>query len=445
MELIVSRPVLADKLQVHISPDFVSIDQDDELYYDGYLSPFFEKDIQNLYGGKIVRFDNRPYFQIPNDFNVFTSCFMWNTRFSLRKPFTVAVDYNFIRKLIYCISQDPDFHFDKDYVDSIQLHDDNFIDNSHIWMNWDDHFISALVSNLNKEFLEFADVACRYLIPDYDFIYSIVSLKHAEFNIDFYVGSQKSLPLILAFSRFVSSDRGLAWRSEIESISMLQYYSDKPFNRAVTHQDGSDGHTFKFFITKGLSLKVYQKTTDHIRLELVFDGSFIKQRFHVWSFERVYPELYKFAQDFFKEINFEGILYLLSKETYNGSFICDFIDRFDPALGNVINSIYYNQPISDSQSVSKICSTPRLKRLFKSTMDAYGHRVYSYSPFHYTKRYKRLGPPKKLSPNKCTQCKSFYRSDLKICPYCHDVSQDSGFKDFMTKVNQSKEGGSIGF
>jgi hypothetical protein len=86
-----SRPVLPDKLQLHIIPGLLSIDDETELFYDDHVFPFFEKDIQKLYGSKITYFNgvkktSRPYLQLPNDFNVDTSEYIWNTRVCLEKP-----------------------------------------------------------------------------------------------------------------------------------------------------------------------------------------------------------------------------------------------------------------------------------------------------------------------------------------------------------------------
>lgn len=454
---ILSRPVLADKLQFHVSPDFLSIDYDIELYYDGHLSPFFEKDVQSLYDANIVYFDKRPYLHLPNDFNFLTSDYIWNTRIGLRKPFTVTFDFNFIRNILSLIKNKNDSGYNEKYHASIQLHDDNYIDKN-IWSKWDDIIILDIVSNIKYNCLAYADTAFRYLIEDHDLDYSIISLKHAEFNIDYNVGPDNSLPLILAFSRFIYSDRGLQWRSEIESISMVQRSNNNDFDRTITSQDGHDGHTFKFNITKGLSLKIYQKTTDHVRIELVYEKSFIRQRFHTFSFDKVYQSLYDFSKELFKAINFEGILYLLSKEINDNKSnvemkINDILTRYDAELSHIVNAVINSQSISDFRSISRIKGDNKLRCLFKSTLDDKGHRVYSYNPYKTQKRFRRLKPPckTKIKPARCPSCQSFYHTDLVRCPYCsdknpdHQLSDSKGFNDFMKKVYDYKERGYSGF
>ena len=451
--------MLADKLQLHISPDFLSVDDDDSLYYDGHLSPFFEKDVQQVYGANIVYFDRRPYFHLPNDCNPATSGFIWNTRISLRKPFSVVVDYNVIRNILTLIKGKPDGGYDERYHRSVQLHDDNFID-ARVWLKWDDVLVFDIVDNIRSRCLDYASLMFGYLVEGHELVYSIVSLKYAEFNVDYYVGSGNSLPLILAFSRFIYSERGLQWRSEIESISMVQQSSGGAFDRKITNQDGHDGHTFKFNITKGLSLKVYQKSFDHIRVEFGFEKSFIQSRFKVVAFDVVYPALYEFSQSLFKEINFEGILYMLSKEvsddkTVKEEKIIDFLRHYDSELLYIANTVICEQAVSDSKTVHRIKSDVKLRRLFESTVDSYGNRAYSYNPHKSvrSKRYKRLKPPSKtkLKPLQCVSCKSFYHSDAIRCPYCSEKNPNmtlfdsDGFTDFMKKVNEYKERGYSGF
>jgi len=461
MEKIQSRPVLPDKLQLHISPDFISIDSDTELWYDGHLSPFFEKDVQQLYNAKIEYFNGvkktrRPYFLLPNNFNLSTSDFIWNTRISIQKPYTITVDINVIRNILSIITQNPDSGYNKEYHQSVQLHDDNFIDNNKIWSRWDDIVIKDIEINLKNNLLNFADLVFRYLVEDHELKYSIVSLKHAEFNIDYYVGSNNSLPMILAFQQFIYSDRGWEWRSEIESIGMAHRSSPQNFDKSITNEDGNNGHTFKFNITKGLSLKVYQKSNDHIRVEIVFEGSFIKQRFHVYNFDIVYPELKKFAEDLFKEINFEGILYLLTRNIYQDSKIVNFIDKYDPILIPIIQCVIYEQPISDSKSINRIRSDLKLRPFFSRTLDYNGNHVYSYNPSKHQKRISRLRPPTKnkqlpKQSVRCNCCKSYYHGDLIRCPYCeeknpvHDTTKNPDFIDFLRKVDRYKEGGYAGF
>jgi hypothetical protein len=456
-----SRPVLPDKLQLHISPNFLAIDDDTELWYDGHLSPFFEKEIQQLYSAKMEYFNGvkktrRPYFLLPNDFNPSTSDYIWNTRISIQKPYTITVDFNFIRNILSIIKENANNEYNEKYHKSIQLHDDNFIDNVKIWSKWDDTLITDIEFNLKARILQCADSAFRYLVEDHELIYSIVSLKHAEFNIDYYVGSNNSLPLILAFQQFIYSDRGREWRSEIESIGMIQHSSQHNFDKSITNEDGNNGHTFKFSITKGLSLKVYQKSKDHIRVEIVFEGSFIKQRFHVYAFDKVYPELEKFTIDFFKEINFEGILYLLSKNIYQDSKIISFIDKYDPILIPIIQCVIYEQPISDTKSINRIRSDSKLRPFFSRTLDYNGNHVYLYNPSKRQKRISRLRPPTKnkqlpKQSVRCSFCKSCYHGDLIRCPYCeeknpaHDNTIKPDFIDFLRKVDRYKEGGYSGF
>lgn len=462
MNIIRSRPVIADKLQLHVSPEFLSIDDETELYYDGHLFPFFTREIQQLYGSKITYFNgvkktSRPYLQLPNDFNPLTSRYILNNRVCLRKPFTVVSDLNLIRNILFLIENDPDSGYDKTYHKSIQLHDDNFIDKK-IWSKWDDILIFDLTVNLKDKILKFANNSFGYLVDDHELIYSVVSLKYAEFNIDYYVSSKNSLALILAYQHWITSDRGRQWRSEIQSMSMVQRSTDNDFDRSLSSQDGHDGHTSKFYIAKGLSIKVYQKSDDHIRVEFVFEGSFIQQRFHTYKFDVVYPRLYEFSTELFKEINFEGVLYLLSKEGIENrnnieTKIVDFLEKYDSELLSVVNSIIHEQTISDRKTVNRICTDPKLRRLFNSVNTEGGHRAYSYDPYHRDKRYRqRLKPPskKKMLPAQCGNCKAYYHTDLVRCPYCaernlvHALSKDSGFTDFMTKVNRYKEGGYTG-
>jgi hypothetical protein len=459
MEIMRSRPVLADKLQLHISPEFLSIDDETELFYDGHLLPFFEKDILKLYGAEKTFFDGvkkskRPYLKLPNDFNPLTSQYLLNPRISLRKPFTVVIDYNLIRNILDIIKSDDTKGYDENYHRSIQLHDNNFIDNK-IWSKWDDILIFDLTTNLKHKMMDYANNTFRYLVDDHELVYSIVSLKHAEFNIDYNVGSKNSLALILAFQEFIYSDRGRQWRSEIESISMVQHSSSDDFNRMITTQDGHDGHTFKFNIAKGLSIKVYQKSEDHIRVEFVFDGSFIKQRFHKYGYDVVYPKLYNFSKELFKAINFEGILYLLSKgitENRNDieTKLFDILRRYDSELLDVLNKVVHNVAISDPKSIMRIRNDPKLSRLFESCLTDNGYRAYSYNPDK-TRRSRLRLLPKDIKPARCGYCKMLYPTDEIRCPYCleknpaHDISKDPDFLDFMTKVNKNKDGGYSGF
>jgi hypothetical protein len=460
--VIESRPVVPDKLQFHISPHFLSVDDEKDDLYSGNLSILFDKDAQSLYGSKITYFDGvrkgkKPYFQLPNDFNESTSGFLWNTRVSLRKPFTVAVDYNFIRHILTLVKADPESGYDQRYHESVQLHDDNFID-ERIWSNWDSYLIPGLETSFKDMLLSFANSTFRYLVPDHELVYSHVSLKHAEFNIDYNVGSNNSLALILAFQRFIFSDRGSQWRSELESMSMVQRCSKTVFDKDITSQDGNDGHTFKFYISKGLSFKVYQKSTDHIRAELVFDGSFIKRMLGKYDVDVVYPALLQYSKDFFKEINFDGILYLLSKHLWENrnnieKKVYAFFGKYDSGLLSILDCVVHEQGVSDRRLITRISCDPKLRSLFKRDIDQYGNPVYLYDPYNRGHRIRRLkpAPKKKLMPSWCSSCSSYYHSDLTRCPYCeeknpkHDIAHDTKFLEFMAKVRQYKDGGYRGF
>jgi len=427
----VSRPLLTDRLQVYISPKWTSINEEDLFLYDGNLHTYLFKESPF----KIVRFNRRPYIQIPDNWIGEYSKYVKNTRISIRHPFTVTTEFNFIRFLKSNIENDESY--DKNYADSIRINEDNFISYND-WKNWDSRIIKRLAEKIPNLLKDFANDVMQVLIPEHEINYEILSLKHAEYNIDYYVGRHKSLGLQKRLNKFILSKEGNSWRNELEAISVNQYSPKEKFDRNLSHKEGCFAQTIKFYICKGCHFKIYQKTTDHIRAEITFEGNYIKRKFGTYKLDYVYDPLRKYSKDFFKNINFEGILYLANKDKKidvvddtNVSKIYKFLDATMPQLSNILDNVIHNEPISNPTSMQMIKKNPEMKRVFSSVLTKNGMRIYKLnsSKWDLMKNIKaqlvKKPVVKRLPLLVCEKCGKKYRGN-----YCNSCRYNDLYDNF---------------
>ncbi len=430
-----SRPVLPDRLRLVVSPKFM------EASKDSRLEEFFRLGMQWAKENKVrVR---RYYKNGEQRINIdlpdrFFPEYVKHVSVSLKCPYSVSMEFNFIRFLKYVI-KNSDTHsknYRQDYEDLVLLEDDNFI-NYEQWSNWDSSLVSKLLKEgIFKVALKVAKIANSVIVEsggeeveNFCIVnYCNVTVKQAEFNVDFYVGNNLSAIAIDRFPTFFYSIDGREWRKKCGEISFQHYAPKGNCDLDITSKNGVAGHSFRFSITKGLFFKVYRKTRDHIRGELVMSKSFIVSRFKgSCGVTRLMRPMLEFSKDFFKEVCFEDTLECLMNDKQVVGMVCqlsplyDFIRGWKPALLDVCSSVLLGSPIIEKDAICMIRADSALRDLFVRSLNENGKYVYSYNP--------KAAHVQKMQ--RCAKIKKSQESeDLKMLRIL-------GLKDRWYKVNES--------
>ena len=140
---VISRSVLPDRIQVSITPDFMSIYDynDKKLVLKTKYKDYSNILIQNC---KLKKYENNRYrdkkdrlhymINIPCDID-----YVSNVRLDAFDPFTFSFKFNFIRFLRSKVVNQIDINYDK----SILLDEDNYISNK-VWKSWDNKLVYDL-------------------------------------------------------------------------------------------------------------------------------------------------------------------------------------------------------------------------------------------------------------------------------------------------------------
>lgn len=422
------RPLLIDRVQVSISPKFL-LDDDLISYFGSYFGSYlsFKKEYNILYIKKREQY----YIDVPSD--VINSWSFFNhAQIRMNNPYTVTAEFNFIRMLRDFIFTTERKNFNFDYDKKILVNEDNYI-NLESWSKWNRQAVSNLEKVVSGTCMSFADDVIKQYIMDFDVPFNFVSIKHIEFNKDYFVGRNNSSNVLHEIMQFLFSGSGVEWLSSLNSYALNFYGAE---DKKVMPNAYGDFYnpTLKFYIAKGIFFKIYRKTTDHIRLELTFEGNYIKRKFKTQNFDKVFLKLKRFAKAFFKKTMFKDVLDQVLTKTYNDGFayiskIYDVLDRYQPELSNILDSVIHENPVSDKDSINFIKKNRDFSKFFVSSYLGNGKRVYRYNPMEAVKqrgvkRVKRLKPPvKSVNPAIekkplfiCSECENTYTGDF--CPNC---------------------------
>jgi hypothetical protein len=306
----------------------------------------------------------------------------------LKHPYAISCEFNFIRFLRdYIRKYDAENkEFRTEYDKSILLDKDNYICYES-WPYWDTTIVTSLLNSIRDEALKIGKIASEHLVPDVILRYINVGVKQAEFNIDFYVGLNMSNLVINSFPSYFFSFDGKEWRMRCGEIALSHYAPKGNTNLDISSKCGEAGHSFGFKLAKGLFLKMYRKTRDHIRVELLMDRKFIYYKFKgSRDIFTILKPMLEFSKNFFKEIDFEHTLYeLISQKQHEFTIaqlypLYEFFEKWKPPLLDIINSVLYGDPIIMKDAIGLISGDSVLRKLFVRRLTDTGRWVYLYNP-----------------------------------------------------------------
>ena len=388
---IVERPLLMDRIQLSCSiPYIISIDKNkrdiienrNELsYYQSVLSEYLKD--KKEFGVYYDRAKKQYYIEVPESDYKKEFPYISHVRLRLDNPYTITIEFNFIRFLKYTI--EPNIAYNKDYDLSIRVADDNYIDDK-IWSGWD----SSLVKNIALQIPDickcFSDRIIELYIEDFSRKYNILTVKQIEFNKDYNVGHHRSADVLHEIMKFIISSSGTEWINDLSGHAISVY---KAKEKDITNRQFYGDHynpTLKFFMAKGFFCKIYRKTTDHIRFELTIQKQFIKNKFKKQGFESVNDGLRKIAKHFFKKSDFIGKIKESIDHSYSDHFsivdnVYDFLDKTYPELSYITDCVSHLNPIIDPDVIRFINSNERLRPYFERKYLKNGKKILIYSKF----------------------------------------------------------------
>jgi len=442
------RPMLADRLQISTSVNYQT-ELDNITYIDAITKAYlgFKKE----YKIKFNKFSNNYYIELDKYLIPFYS-YLGKPQLRLGNPYTITTEFNFIRMIRNFIKDDKTFNHS--YDKKILINEDNYINNK-IWRGWDAQLIKNLSKSIEGTCKSYAQEIIQFYVPDFDIEYKNVTLKHAEFNVDYNVGRNKSSEFLHELHHFIISSEGVEWIKKLNSYA-LNFYSAKDTNiKNINAYGDLYNPTLKFYIAKGIFFKIYRKTTDDIRLEITFEGNYIKRKLKKQTFSFVYPILRKIAKEFFKKANFEEILEKTRNNCYADHFaIIDsmygFLDGIYPELSYILDSICHGNALSNPEAIRFIRSHRNALDFFVPSYTKHGNRVYIFNPDEAHKpKLTRLKPPiqtKKKSQAVCrdplfvcSECGNEYTG--KYCPNCareHWRNHEDNIKKSINWWNDKK-------
>lgn len=399
------NPVKFDRLQINVTPDYLlSQDTKYENYKDYIIANRKLKDLSfKVFGtddkNKAYMIDVPPFLS-----------FVTNIRVNAFHPYSVSFKLNFIRLLRDRIQNDSSFN--SEYDKKILLDEDNYL-TPDIWTKWNTNIVSYLINNLNDLCLDIADNSMSFIIPYHEIQYQNVTVKHVETNIDYNVGTNKSLYYMKLFSNYITSDQGNDFRNKVGEVA-LKHRIPFSLSDTPTTIEKNETVSIQFQICKSLFCKVYRKTRDHIRFELLFESPYIKNKFKKIigdnstsaNIKRILKPALEFSKDFFKGVKLDSFLnelYVSSNHYYeieHSSKSTDFFRQVCPEINDIISCIDNNMPITDKDTISFIKRNPEMSKRFKREHLKNGKKYYTYNITNLDKpKVKRLLPyPTKKAP-----------------------------------------------
>lgn len=388
---IIKRPTLPDRIQVSVTPSYMSI-----YDYDG-SKPLIKSKYKNLSktlisNSKLKKYQSKRYtdkkgkfhyvIDIPSDCEYIT-----NIRMDAIPPFTVSFKLNFIRLLRSKIQNADKDHFNSQYDKDILLDENNYISNE-IWTKWDTDLVSSLLNSLNDIILSHVERIVSSFYPPSEIQYERVTVNQIETNIDYTVPINQSLFFMNKFSDFINSDKGLIFRKTVGEIA-LKRRIPYGLSSEPTTIDKNETISIQFQICKGLFAKIYRKTRDHIRFELTFQKPYLQTKFKnidekpssSTNIKRITKAVMEFSKDFFKDVNFSQYLEQISQsDKYNLIFnqlnpVYEFFRKTEPSINDIIDSIVNQMPISDKDTIRHISKNPSYSRQFRRETSQYGNKI----------------------------------------------------------------------
>lgn len=398
--------VLPDRIQLVCSPNWNSINGDQDFFKNGFNKAKEKKWVVTRPRNK--KGEQRPTVNIPED--LYSKCYSYITHItiSLKKPYSVGMEFNFIRFIKnHCWSINPLF-YNADYDQRIRIHEDNYIDNK-IFQIDNSGIYDQLIKDVSYLARTISEQYVRELFGIVPFDYDFVSIKQIEFNIDYNVGSNQSLNIFDKLIIFLHSDSGYFWREkDLQEIALKiiePKVSDFEDLKPLEINEKLRSHYLFFEICKGMKFKIYRKTTDHIRDELIFESSYIKRYYPTQQFDRIYETLYEKGKEFLQKTKFNDVLQGLNeKPSYTKGCEERMRNTYEllgklkngAGLQEVYDAVYFGDSVVTPEGIQVLNNNPDLKKDFIRSLSSSGQKIYIFSPEEANKNREEREQEKKI-------------------------------------------------
>jgi hypothetical protein len=242
--------------------------------------------------------------------------------------------------------------------------------------------------------LGIAKESLDYVIGKNNIYYEKVTVKQIETNVDYYTGCGNSLLAINTFLKIFNSKEGHNFRKNVSEIATKCRIPSVPLDDP-TNIEKNESVSVQFKICNGLFLKIYRKTRDDIRAELLFESSYLKSKFYEkdkddkkhysTDIRRIIKPVMEFSKDFFKKLKFEDYI----KKGLSGNnelFVLDYIrpvydvlKEYSPELLDLIICVKNNHPITDIKTKKFIQQNRSIAKFFKRVYMGDKGYVYLYT------------------------------------------------------------------
>ncbi len=388
-----NRIVLPDRIRLSVTPDWsvfgdmIGYDVDSREYWNELSCRgkriFREAKLRKF---KIFREKGRPFIQTYS-----YSSYVGNILLSPLRPNGVQMEFNFIRYLNDKLSN---LFTDNEAFEKIRIHEDNYT-------LYEPGLVEDFFLENKNKIPELAkNVAVQSLKDLREYVeYSRVTVKSIEFNKDFYVGRGNSLEVMNRLCDYLFSEPGRAWRRLV--LSQLSSHAIETDSK-VNSEQNERSLSLRFSLAKGLVIKFYNKTTDHVRCELTYFSNYIKRNFKRTSFESVFDSLYAHAKTFIEGLDVESVLMstvVVSDMTVREKCV-DVLESVQPGMSEILDAELYSGVVSSKEGIACIRNHREFLSSFYMDTDYYGNKIYVYDPVESEKRLKERQEVKRVYNHK---------------------------------------------
>lgn len=367
--------VLPDRIRLSITPDW--------SYYNSFF-PENERDYWEEHSKrvstlmrvarekkfKIERKQGKPYISTHQYYP-----FIGHVQVSPFRLNAVQVEFNFIR---YLNSELHGLFINSESFERIKINENNYT------LHDPDKVREFYVSHVHRVPYLASCAAQRAMKDLGEFLqYDNVTIKNIEFNKDFYVGADNSLDVMNRLSHYLQSDGGRAWR-----LRVLGQLSSHVTESALDVEQSSRTLSVRFALAKGLVVKFYNKTTDHVRCELIYFNRYIKKNYRRTSYLAIINDLHEHASNLIESLKVEKVLlFPLELDDYSVKERCmDVLETVKPGMSEILEAQLYTGVVSTPEGIACIRSYPDFKNLFYLSTDYYGNKIYIYNPVEAKRR-----------------------------------------------------------
>lgn len=378
------RPILPDRIRLSVTPSYndykSKFSEDADSYWAEHRKQAHTMMAKaKLLKYKVTRVGKKPYIS-PHNYKGYIG----NLMISPFQFVPVQMEFNFIRFLNCYLEFSPQ---ESKYFDNVRIHENNYTihDTAEVLVTY-----HRLIKNVEQQALMAADLAYYRLTNDNHLFYRKVCIKQIEFNTDIFIGHNQSVQVMQSIIEYLQSRKGLNWRQKKIKKVCSHVVQNRDKNDKLETAKYSNSISTKFELGKGVVLKIYTKTKDHIRVEILFNKKYIT-KYGSTDWNNVYVNLYEDATRIIKGIKFHLRIkeimesHIDIKEEVKDMLIVtnackDMLEQIHPGLSDLLDAQLYTGVVTSDEGKKCIRKYKQFREQFIQDRDNHGNIIYRYSP-----------------------------------------------------------------